>query len=158
MLAFSNKIGAQMKKNIGNIITLFISQKEYKKRLEKRNLRLDKKGIISDKYYNKDIQRSILITSTQSYALAEANNVIMPYGSLGENILIDYNPYHLIPGTKLQIGNVLLEISQRCTMCDHLSNINNQLPTLLKDDRGIFAKVLIGGTISKDDTILLMKT
>jgi len=144
-----------MKKNMGNIITLFISQKGSNNRVEKGNLYLDKKGIISDKYYNKDIQRSILITSTQSYDLAEAHNITMPYGSLGENILIDYNPYHLIPGTTLQIGNVLLEISQQCTMCDHLSNIDKQLPTLLKDDRGIFAKVLIGGTISKDDTILL---
>ena len=144
-----------MEKNIGNIITLFISQKGCKNRIEKRNLQLDKKGIISDKYYNNDIQRSILITSTQSYTLAKSHNILMPYGSLGENILIDYNPYHLEPGTKLQVGDVLLEISQRCTMCDHLSNIDKQLPTLLKDDRGIFAKVLIGGTVSKNDAILL---
>jgi len=144
-----------MEKNIGNIIALFISQKGCKNRIEKRNLQLDKKGIISDKYYNNDIQRSILITSTQSYTLAKSHNIIMPYSSLGENILIDYNPYHLVPGTKLQVGDVLLEISQRCTMCDHLSNIAKQLPTLLKDDRGIFAKVLIGGTVSKNDAILL---
>ena len=144
-----------MTKNVGTIITLFISKEGIKGKVEKATLRLDKKGITCDKYYNKDIQRSILITSIQSYTLAEAHHIQMPYGSLGENLLIDYNPYHLTPGTKLQIGDVLLEISQYCTMCDHLSNIDKQLPTLLKDDRGIFAKVLIGGTISKDDTLLL---
>jgi len=146
-----------MTKNIGTIITLFISQEGSKKRVEKATLRLDKKGITSDKYYNKDIQRSILITSIQSYSLAEAHHIYMPYGSLGENLLIDYNPYHLTPGTKLQIGEVILEISQYCTMCDHLSSIDKHLPTLLKQDRGIFAKVIKGGEIKKDDPIQVAK-
>jgi len=142
-----------MTRNVGTIITLFISEEGNKERIEKATLHLDEKGITCDKYYNKDIQRSILITSIQSYALVEAHHIQIPYGSLGENLLIDYNPYHLTPGTKLQIGDVLLEISQYCTMCDHLSNIDKQLPTLLKHDRGIFAKVIKGGEIKKEDTI-----
>ena len=142
-----------MTKNVGTIISLFISQEGSKERVEKTILSLDEKGITSDKYYNKDIQRSILITSIQSYVLAEEHHIHMPYGSLGENLLIDYNPYHLSPGTRLQIGDILLEISQSCTMCDHLSNIDKHLPTLLKHDRGIFAKVIKGGEIKKEDTI-----
>ncbi len=69
----------------------------------------------------------------------------MPFGSLGENILIDYNPYHLNAGDQLRMGEVVLQISQNCTICDHLSKIDETLPTLLKDDRGIFAKVIKGG-------------
>jgi MOSC domain-containing protein YiiM len=80
----------------------------------------------------------------------------MPFGSLGENILIDYNPYHLTAGDQLRIGEVLLEISQNCTMCDHLSKIDENLPTLLKDDRGIFAKVIKGGVIQPGDEITLL--
>ncbi|HHD79126.1 MAG TPA: MOSC domain-containing protein, partial [Epsilonproteobacteria bacterium] len=63
-----------MTKNVGTIITLFISQEGTKGRVEKETLSLDEKGITSDKYYNKDIQRSILITSIQSYALAEEHH------------------------------------------------------------------------------------
>ena len=144
-----------MTKNVGKVITLFISKEEVKGRVETDVLTLDKKGITSDKYYNKDIQRSVLLTSTQSYTLAKNHHIVMPYGSLGENLLIDYNPYHLSPGTKLQIGTVLLEISQYCTMCDHLSKIDKQLPTLLKHDRGIFAKVIKGGVIKKEDKIVI---
>jgi len=144
---------------IGNIITLFISKKDISGKIEKELLTLDKQGIIEDKYHNKDIQRSILLTSIESYDLAKRHTIVMPYGTLGENILMDYNPYHLHAGSKLQIGKqVILEISQYCTMCEHLSNINKQLPTLLKNDRGIFAKVLQEGNIQKGDAIYLLET
>ena len=146
-----------MAQTIGKIITLFISSSKTKTRLEKENLHLNTKGIIEDKYYNRDIQRSILITSTQSYDLVKNKNISIPFGVLGENLLIDYNPYHLVAGVKLQIGeNVILEISQHCTMCEHLSNIDTQLPTLLKDNRGIFAKVLQEGKIKREDEIILL--
>ncbi|PHS34709.1 MAG: MOSC domain-containing protein [Sulfurovum sp.] len=144
-----------MKSSIGTIITLFISKEGMLSRKETKILTLDEKGIIEDKYYNKSIQRSVLITSRESYILAKKTNIDMSYGSLGENLLIDYNPYHLSMGQKLQVGNVILEISQNCTLCDHLSNIDKKLPTLLKNDRGIFAKVLQGGIIKEGDKIYL---
>jgi MOSC domain-containing protein YiiM len=54
------------------------------------------------------------------------------------------------------MGEVLLQISQNCTICDHLSSIDEKLPDLLKDDRGIFAKVIKGGVIKKGDEIYLL--
>ena len=147
-----------MESSIGTIITLFISKQGMLSRKETKMLTLDEKGIIEDKYYNKSIQRSVLITSRESYILAKKTNIDMSYGSLGENLLIDYNPYHLSMGQKLQVGNVILEISQNCTLCDHLSKIDKQLPTLLKNDRGIFAKVLQGGNIKEGDKIFLKNT
>lgn len=144
-----------MTSSIGKIITLFTSAQDTGMRIEKKKLTLDEKGIIDDKYYNKSIQRSILITSNESYTLAKKYNINMPHGALGENLLISYNPYHLPMGQKILIGNVILEISQNCTICDHLSQINKLLPTLLKKDRGIFAKVLQGGIIHEGDEIYL---
>ena len=143
-------------KNVGKVIDLFVSQQEKSGRVEKETLTLDPKGIVEDKYYDTSINRSVLITSEASYALANKHNIQLPFGSLGENILIDYNPYHLNAGDQLRIGNVILEISQYCTMCDHLSKIDKNLPTLLKDDRGIFAKVIEGGVIKKEDEIYLL--
>jgi MOSC domain-containing protein YiiM len=144
-------------KKIGQIIQLFISETTSKTRVEKEEISLDGKGIQEDKYYNKNIERSILITSLESYTLAEKHNITMPYASLGENLLIDYNPYHLNAGTKLHIGSVELEISQNCTLCDHLSSIDKQLPSLLKHDRGIFAKVNKEGHIKKGDDIYIVE-
>ena len=143
-------------KNVGKVMSLFVSVQGSSKRVEKKLCHLDTKGIIEDKYHDTNINRSVLLTSEASYDLADRNNIQMPFGSLGENILIDYNPYHMTAGDQLRIGEALLEISQNCTMCDHLSKIDEKLPTLLKDDRGIFAKVIQGGVVRQGDEVYLL--
>jgi len=143
-------------KNVGKVTNLFISVQGSSTRVEKELFNLDPKGIIGDKYYDTNVNRSVLITSEASYTLANDHNIELPFGSLGENILINYNPYHLTAGDRLRVGDVVLEISQNCTMCDHLSKIDEYLPTLLKEDRGIFAKVIEGGVIKKEDEIVLL--
>jgi len=144
--------------NVGKISALFISTHASKSRVTKPVIELDLFGIKEDKYYNTNIQRSILITSLSSYSLAKSKEIHIPYGGLGENLLIDYNPYKLQAGAQLKIGTCILEITQNCTMCDHLSNIDENLPELLKHDRGIFAKVLQEGEIKLQDNIFLLDT
>ena len=141
---------------VGKVLALFISTKESATPIEKMMINVDEKGIIGDKHYNTDTQRSVLITSIESYALAKEYQIEMPHSSLGENLLIDYNPYTLPVGSKLQIGSAVLEISQNCTLCNHLSNIDKKLPKLLKHDRGIFGKVVQKGTINQGDSIYLL--
>ncbi len=137
--------------SIGEVLELFISKKSVDRML------LDKKGVINDKFYAKDIDRSVLISSIDSYKLAQDRDIELDYGQLGENILIDYNPYRLKSGARIQIGEAILEISQNCTLCKSLTKIDNKLPKLLKDDRGIFAKVIKAGEIKERDKIYLIK-
>jgi MOSC domain-containing protein YiiM len=138
----------------GKILELFYSTNDG--RVNTSKLSLDTKGVLEDKFYNKNIQRSVLIASQESYQLALSHGIDAPYSSLGENILIDYNPYHLKPGARLSIGDLVLEISQNCTLCNSLSKVDKKLPKILKDDRGIFAKVINSGTIQKGDSIYLI--
>jgi MOSC domain-containing protein YiiM len=145
-----------MQKKVGKVINLFISKKGFDHRTLKESISLTSEGVVEDKFYAKNIERSVLITSLDSYTLALKHNIKIPYGSLGENILIDYNPYKLPIGSKLEIGEVVLQISQNCTVCNHLSCIDKKLPKLLKNDRGIFARVLQEGTIKVDDQIHLL--
>ena len=111
-------------KQIGTIKKLFISTKISPSRLEQETIALDEGGVLKDKFHHTDIQRSVLLTSLASYTLANDHHVDMPHGSLGENLLMDFNPYKLTPGTKLHIGSATLEISQNCTICNHLSKID----------------------------------
>ena len=145
-----------LKKNVGNILKLFISKKDYKERLPKDEIELGFGGVVDDKFYDKDINRSVLLATTDSYELTKQNKIDIDYGTLGENILMDFNPYNLDIGTKLQISEVVLEISQRCPICNHLSSIKQNLPKLLKKDRGIFAKVISNGTIKIGDSIIII--
>ncbi|MFK5976451.1 MAG: MOSC domain-containing protein [Sulfurovum sp.] len=141
---------------IGRVVELFISKEGYSTRLKQDKISLDLGGIIGDKYHNRDINRSVLLTATYSYDLAKSHNIKFDFGLLGENILINYNPYHLKSGTKLQIGTSIIEINQNCTICSHLSKVDKRLPKLLKNDRGIFVKVVKEGKISLNDEIYLI--
>ncbi len=145
-----------MKKDIGRVIKLFISQREEPKRQNRAELYLDKKGVVDDKFYGKDLERSILMSSLHSYKMALDSNIEMEYGTLGENILINYNLYSFAGGTKLEIGdNVIIEITKNCTICNHLSVIDKSLPKLLRKDRGIFVKVIKEGFIKEGDIVSL---
>ena len=143
-------------KKVGKILKLFISIKGIEKRVERESLIVDKSGILEDKFYGKELQRSILLSSNDSYLLTKEQGINLSYGELGENILMDFNPYSLDLGVQLKIGEVTLEITQACTICNHLSKIDKKLPKLLKKDRGIFAKVIQNGTIYEDDAIFML--
>jgi len=132
---------------IGKVLELFITHNDkIKTRESVETIFIDEFGIQNDKFYNKNPMRSILITSIESYRLASNNDISINTGSLGENILIDISPYALNAGDKLSIGSLELEITQHCTLCKGLSTVNTKLPKLLKNDRGIFAKVIKGSS------------
>ena len=140
----------------GLVLELFLSIKNVGK--ESREMILvEKNGIVEDKFYGKDANRSILITSLDSYYMAKENDIDMPYGSLGENILVDVNPYNLGAGDIISIGETQLEITQNCTICNSLSKVDSKLPSILKSDRGIFAKTIKSGKIRKGDIVKIIK-
>jgi len=142
---------------VGNIHALFISDKEQKTFYKKPMIVLDQQGIQGDKHYGSAIERTILISSIYSYNLVEEQiGISMPYGYLGENLLINFNPYNLPLASCLKIGSCVLEITQNCTLCKHLSTLDKRIPKLLKDDRGIFAKVIQPGEIHQKDTVWLL--
>jgi MOSC domain-containing protein YiiM len=144
-------------KKVGTVHALFISPKGEKAPLQKNTLTLDTRGIVGDKHYGKAAERTILITSLESYSIAKTSlGITMPHGYLGENLLIDFNPYSLALGTRLKIGECLLEISQNCTLCNHLAVLDKRIPKLLKSDRGIFAKVVSAGEIKAGDSLYLV--
>ena len=149
-MSYSPMMKSGNQEYIGNVVELFVSKKPIDK------IVVDGNGIIGDKFYAKDIDRSVLISSIDSYDMANKIGIDLEFGKLGENILIEYNPYNLESGTKIKIGEVILEISQKCTLCKSLTKLDNRLPKLLKDDRGIFSKVIKGGTINKSDKIYIV--
>jgi len=123
----------------------------------KKSLDFDSGGIIGSKHHNSKIERSVLISSTKTYDKVIANNIEISAGALGENILLDsFDLTQLKPYVRFKIGSVVFEITQNCTLCRGLSQINSKLPKLLKDDRGIFAKVIESGTVTLGDTIKLL--
>lgn len=139
----------------GKVLKLFTTCDDEKKtRISPEFINVDNEGVLNDKFHGKDLLRSVLIASVYSYELAKKQGIDIEYGLLGENILVDINPYSLLPGEQLKIGDTTLEITQNCTLCKGLSSVDPQLPKVLKNDRGIFAKVISGrSTIKVGDVI-----
>ena len=142
---------------VGKVLHLFVSIKGKKERDSLESLSLDKDGVVGDKFYAKNPLRAILLTSLSSYNLAINNDIELEYGLLGENIIIDYDPYDLKPGDTLQVGEVELEIAQNCTLCNGLSKVHPKLPKLLKDGRGVFVKAITNGRVKKGDNVFLLR-
>lgn len=131
----------------GKVLALFITLGDAEKtRQSVRSIQVDTLGIKDDKFYAKDSMRSILLSSSDSYKLTKEQGIVIKQGSLGENILLSINPYHLKNGDTLKVGSTYLEITQNCTLCNGLSKVNSKLPKLLKSDRGIFASYLKGSS------------
>ena len=143
-----------MKQSQGKVIALFKALQGEDGRHENESIEIDELGIVGDKYYGKNPNRTILITSDEaSYGLAASEGIMMPFGSLGENMVIDINPYHLRAGAQIRIGETVVAVTQNCTLCGSLGKVDEKLPELLKDDRGIFVSTVRGGKIRKGDSV-----
>jgi MOSC domain-containing protein YiiM len=117
-------------------------------------IEVDAGGVLGDKHYAKDALRAVMIASTWAYARAAQHGIALEEGALEENLLVDFDPYSLPLGSRLFVGDeVVLEIAQYGTICKSLTRIDNRLPKLLNSKRGIFTRVVRGGTIAPDDRI-----
>ena len=145
-----------MEKNIriiGKVLNTFSATKESsglpRPQVDRLNLIKDY-GIENDKFAGKKLEQTVMIVGIQSYEIAKDNGINLEFGSLGENILLDFDPHILEVGTKLIIEDSIIEITQICTVCNHLAVFNENLPILLKGHRGVYCKIIKSGNISKD--------
>ncbi|WP_345979888.1 MOSC domain-containing protein [Sulfurimonas sp. HSL3-2] len=143
------------KKILANVVELYVTASSDEPRVIKDELQLENEGVVGDKFYGKDMNRLILITSLDAYEMVKEKDIDIEHGSLGENILVNGSIKELNLGDRFNVGDVTLEITQNCTLCNGLSKINSKLPKLLKDDRGIFAKAVTCGTIKKGDIVYI---
>lgn len=140
-------------KNIGKVIETFSATKESsgmpRPKVENLNLIKDY-GIENDKFAGKKLDQTVMIVGSKSYEIAKENGIDLELGSLGENILLDFDPHDFEVGTNLKIGDTTIEITQVCTVCNHLAVFDDKLPKLLKSHRGLYCKIIEGGNIEKE--------
>jgi len=114
-------------------------------------------GIKDDKFAGRDEEKAVMVVGKFAYDLAKKNDIKLKLGSLGENILFDFNPHDYTIGTIFKVGNTILQITQYCTICNHLAVFDDDLPILLQDCRGLYCKILEGGEIYENSSVQLLK-
>ncbi len=141
------------RKELGKIIETFSATKESsglpRPKVDSLNL-VEGFGIENDKFAGKKLDQTVMIIGVESYEIAKKVRIELIYGSLGENILLDFDPHILNVGTKLMIGESVIEITQICTVCSHLAVFGDNLPQLLKNHRGLYCKIIKSGIVNKN--------
>jgi MOSC domain-containing protein YiiM len=140
-------------KNIGKVLKTFSATKESsglpRPNVEELNLIVGY-GIENDKFAGKKLDQTVMIVGIQSYEIANQNDIELEFGTLGENILLDFDPHIFEVGKQLFIEDSIIEITQVCTVCNHLSVFDKNLPLLLKSHRGLYCKIIKNGIIKEN--------
>jgi len=139
------------------ILQLFLAEPGSKGRKTCRQLILDERGVLGDKFYGGKIDRSVLVTGPIAYRTAEAEGIVLSPGDLGENVLLDLDTRQLDSGDRLVTDEVILEVSRRCPICEHLAVYDSRLPSLVKETRGVYMRVVRGGKLVQGDQMKLLK-
>lgn len=107
-------------------------------------------GIRGDVAYGKSRRQVLLMDEETLSTLALAP------GTVRENIVTQNLSFDgLVPGDRLRVGDVLLEITGPCTPCDFIDTIRPGLRREIDGRRGLLARVALGGTISIGSPIQL---
>lgn len=115
-------------------------------------------GIRDDRKAGKHQNRAVLLMGQNTYDYLKSIGFDLPHGALGENMVLDFDPHTLEPGTKLRVGNSLLEISLYCRPCKTLRERYGQdFPQRLGKRRGMLAKVLEGGMVRPGDPVEVLQ-
>jgi len=112
-------------------------------------------GIEGDKFAGNKLDKTVMIIGKKSYDMASDIGIELVGGSYGENILLDIDPHELNIGDRLQIGKSVIELSEKCSICDHLAVFGSKLPKLIKKRRGLYCKIIKSGIIEVDSTLLV---
>jgi len=143
---------------IGEVLNLFIAPVNTSGIREQRDfLELSLNGIKDDKFANKKLEQSVMIVGLKPYNMAkESLDINLPTAALGENILLDFDPHTLPIGTWLEIGSAIIEITQNCTLCKHLTKYHKKLPKLILKHRGVYCKIVKEGVVTKNSSVKVL--
>ncbi len=99
-------------------------------------------------------QVSLLASESVDKMRARMPDANIPVGAFAENILTSGLELFTLPvGTKLRVGETLIEITQIGKECHKSCAIRKIVGDCVMPREGIFAAVLEGGTVKAGDTI-----
>jgi MOSC domain-containing protein YiiM len=125
---------------------------ERKKPVESVELR-ENHGIVGDAHAG-DWHRQVSLLAQESIAKMRALGLDVDAGDFAENITTSGIELVSLPlGTRLQVGECLLEVTQIGKECHTRCAIFYQAGDCVMPKEGIFARVITGGTIRPGDGI-----
>lgn len=109
--------------------------------------------------------RQVLLTDTIIFADLKNRGIHLEPGMLGENLLVDGVSLMALPvGTRLEVGEALLELTGVRKPCSQLNEMHSGLLEAVKIESagqvnynaGVLARILKGGRIRPGDRLVLL--
>lgn len=108
-------------------------------------------GIEGDAHAGK-WHRQVSLLSYDKIREFQERGAMVDHGAFGENLVVEGIDFRMLPvGTRLQCGDVVLEITQIGKECHHGCRIFQQMGECIMPREGVFARVLRGGVIKAGD-------
>lgn len=143
--------------NQGRILAVCISERKgERKKAISSGLLIENFGLQGDAHAG-DWHRQISLLGDESVDKMRAAGLDVGAGDFAENLTIIGINLPLLPiGTRLRVGaTALLEVTQIGKECHHHCAIYQQVGDCVMPREGIFARVLRGGPVAKDDTVIV---
>ena len=134
---------------MGKIKAICISEKRgtQKKQVERAVLK-ENWGIAGDAHAG-SWHRQVSMLSFEKIEDFRQKGAEVEFGAFGENLVVEGFDLAQIPvGTRFQIGDALLRMTQIGKECHSHCQIYQKMGECIMPTEGVFARVLIGGTIS----------
>ncbi len=113
---------------------------------------IENHGIAGDAHAGK-WHRQISLLANEEIETMRGKGIKLEYGDFAENITTEGVPLHSLPvGTKLYLGDTVMEISQIGKECHHGCAIYRAVGDCVMPRKGIFARVIKGGVISNESS------
>lgn len=114
-------------------------------------------GIENDAHAGK-WHRQVSLLNFEKIEDFRAKGVDVDFGAFGENIVIDEIDFRTLPiGTRFEIGDALLELTQIGKECHSHCAIYHAVGDCIMPREGVFTEVIKGGNVKVGDTVKIIE-
>ena len=137
---------------MGTVIAVCISEKKgIAKRPVASGLLIEGHGLENDAHAG-NWHRQVSLLSLEKIEDFKKRGATVVHGDFGENLVVSGIDFVTLPvGTRLTVGDALLEISQIGKECHTRCSIYYSMGECIMPSQGVFATVLRGGTVKAGD-------
>ena len=130
-------------------INISVKKGEQKVPVESAELRIDH-GIVGDAHAG-NWHRQISMLADEDVETMRGNGIELNHGDFAENITTSGINLSILPvGTRIDLGDCEVEVTQIGKECHHDCAIYQAIGDCVMPRKGIFVKVIKGGTISRE--------
>ncbi|MEO6726253.1 MAG: MOSC domain-containing protein [Blastocatellia bacterium] len=115
-------------------------------------------GLHGDHHAGRDPRRQVSLFALETLNQLHAEGFTVTASQLSANLFTENVRLNsLKPGTRIRIGQALLEIVEARKPCRVITRIDQRLPKRLYGQCGLLARILQGGSIHRGDKIEILK-